>query len=114
MAELPLPLTNTVLNLQQRLLSIINRATTTGFTIVEQYGETEATIIALDQLQNVREKATTYYSRFYTLLLRIAESYPVAPNAMLDLLTRSIDEAQAIIDAAEGTIQEAKRDWNLL
>lgn len=114
MAELPPSLINNVLDLEQRLLSIINRATNTGFTIVEQYGETEAAIIVLEQLRNVREKATTYYSRFYTLMLRIAESYPVAPNATLELLTRSIDEAQAIIDASEATIQEAKSDWNLL
>jgi hypothetical protein len=113
MAELPPEQITTVLELQQRLLSIIHQATTTGFTIIDLYGETEPTIIAQDQLQNVRERATTYYSRFYTLLLRIAESYPTAPRAMLELLTRSIDEAQAIADASEATIQEAKRDWNL-
>lgn len=96
------------------MLSIIHQATTAGFTIIEQYGETEAAIIAQDQLQNSRDRATTYYSRLQTLLLRIAESYPMAPRAMLELLTGSIEEAEAIADASEATIQEAKRDWNLL
>lgn len=64
MAQLPDETTTTVLNLQRKLLAIINQATATQFIIFEQYGETETTIIALDDLQNVQERADTYYSRF--------------------------------------------------
>jgi hypothetical protein len=113
MAQLPDETTTTVLNLQRRLLAIINQATATEFLILEQYGETETTIIALDDLQNVQERADTYYSRFYTLLRRIAGSQPFADTAMLELLYRSIDDAEATADALEATIQEEKRNFNL-
>ena len=99
--------------MQRRLLAIINQSTATGFIVLEQYGETEITIIDLEQLQNARERAETYYSRFYTLLLRIAESQPLATTAMVDLLAHAIEEAQATAAASEATIQETKRDWNI-
>lgn len=113
MANLPDSTTTTVLDLQRRLLKIINEATALGFTIFDRYGETETTLIALDDLQNVSERANTYYTRFYTLLLRIAESQPFATNAMLDLLARSIEDAQATADGSEATIREEKRNFNL-
>lgn len=115
MAQLPEE-TTTVLNLQCRLLAIIDRSTAVQFIIFEQYGETETTIIALDDLQNVSERADTYYLRFYTLLRRIAGSQPYADAAMLELLYRSyrsIDEAQATANALEATIQEEKRNFNI-
>jgi len=114
MANLPDTTITTVLDLQRRLLKIINEATAVGFIILEQYGETETTLLDLEQLQNSRERANTYYSRFYTLLLRIAESQPFATGAMLDLLARSIEEAQVTIDALEASVQESKTDWNIL
>ena len=113
MANLPEETITTVFNLQRRLLQLINEATAAGFIILEQYGETEATIIALDQLQNVRERATSYYIRLYRLLLQIAESQPVATFATLNLLAQSIQETRAIADASEATVQEAKRDFDL-
>jgi len=82
MAQLPEEIT-TVFSLQRLLLAIINEANSTGYTILEQYGETAAAITDFDLLQNTRERAQTYYSRFSTLLLRIAESYPSASPAML-------------------------------
>ncbi len=114
MAELPVEITTIVLDLQRRLLEIIDRASRSGFYIIERYGETQDSITAHDQLQNVRERATFYYSRFYTLLLRIAEAYPAAPTDMLELLSNSIEDAQATFEALEATIQEARRDWNIL
>lgn len=113
MALIPEDITTTVLELQRRLLVIIHQATATGFTIFQNYGETETTVIALEDLDNIREKAYTYYSRFNTLLGRIAESQPIADRAILELLNRSIAEAQAIIDAAEASIREEKRNFNL-
>ena len=60
MAQLPEQTTTTVLNLQRRLLAIIDQAAAIDFLILEQYGETEATLIDLEQLQNIRERADTY------------------------------------------------------
>lgn len=113
MANLPDETITTVLDLQRRLLQLINQATAAGFIILELYGETEATIPDLEILQNARERATSYYIRLYRLLLQIAESQPVATSATLNLLAQSIAETQAIADASEATIQEAKRDWNI-
>ncbi|MBF2056144.1 MAG: hypothetical protein IGQ45_02740 [Cyanobacterium sp. T60_A2020_053] len=113
MAELPEEITTIVLELQKQLLSVIHKTTETTFILLETYGETELTIISLNDLDNIRERANTYYSRFYTLLLRIADSQPTASNAMLELLERSIEEAQGTIAASEGTIKDEKRNWNL-
>ncbi len=113
MANLPNETITTVLNLQRRLLQLINEATADGFIILEQFGETAETIPELDELQNVRERATSYYIRFYRLLLQIAESQPVASFATLNLLAQSIEETQAIADAGEASTQEIKRNWNL-
>lgn len=113
MANLPEETINTVLNLQRKLIQLINEATAAGFIILEQYGETKATILDLELLQNARERTTSYYVRLYRLLLQIAESQPVATSATLNLLDQSIAQTQAIADASQATIQEAKRDWNI-
>lgn len=103
-----------LLNLQRNIWNIINETTATEFSLLQEYGETEATISDLDMLQNTKERTTTYYSRLYTLSLRIAEAQPLAPIAMMELLERTLNEAEAISDASIATIQEIKRDWNLL
>ncbi len=113
MAHLSNETITTVLNLQRRLLQLIDEATRSGFIILEQYGETQTTICDLEILQNVRERQTSYYVRLYRLLLQIAESQPVATSATLDLLDQSVLDTQAIADAGEATVQEVKRDWNL-
>jgi hypothetical protein len=53
------------------------------------------------------------YSRLNTLLLRILEAQPIAANAMLDLWVKAIDNGQANLEAANASIQEIKRGWNL-
>ncbi len=60
--------------MQRRLLAIINQPAALDFLILEQYGETEATMIDLEQLQNIKERADIYYTRFYRLLRQIAEA----------------------------------------
>lgn len=113
MAALPETTITTVLALQRRLLAIIDRATATEMLIFDNYGETETTLIALNDLHNVQERADTYYSRFYTLLRQIASSQPIANPALLELLHRSIDDAEATSNALEATIQEEKRNFNI-
>nr|WP_019487637.1 hypothetical protein [Kamptonema sp. PCC 6506] len=113
MAKLPQETIATILNLQARLLAGIDEAKAAEFAIFEQYGETEATATVLEQLQNAAERLRNPYSRFYTLLLRISESQPLASSAMLNLLAQTIELAQADADAVEATIREAKMDFNL-
>lgn len=114
MAGLPEEITNIVLELLKELLIIINEATATNYIILETYGETETTIIALDDLDNAKDRAYIYYSRLHNILGKIAESQPIANNAMLNLLDRSIEEAQWTIEATKATIREEKRSFNLL
>jgi hypothetical protein len=82
-----------------------------SFLILEQYGEIESTLTTLEQLDNAKERAITYYARFHILLLRIAESQPVAESAILNLLTVAAAEAQLATEALEATLTEAKQDW---
>jgi hypothetical protein len=114
MAQLPEKTTTVVLELQRRLIGILHQATALSFLILERYGETETTLTDLEQLDNTRDRADAYYSRFFTILRRIAETQPIADSAMLDLLTVAVTEAQVTVDALEATLTETKRDWNLL
>lgn len=113
MADLSETTTTIVFNLQRRLLEMINEATKYALIIFEQFGETEETLPELNELENVRERSTSYHIRLYRLLLQVAESQPTATSATLDLLAQSIAQTQAIADAGEASIQEIKRNWNL-
>ncbi|WP_449419537.1 hypothetical protein [Phormidium nigroviride] len=114
MAKLPQETIATILNLQARLLAGIDAAKAAEFAIFEQYGETEATATVLEQLQNATKRLRDPYSRFYTLLLRIAESQPLACSAMLNLLAQTIEQTQAALAASAASVQEAKIDWNII
>jgi GTP1/Obg family GTP-binding protein len=114
MAELSRQTITTVFALQQELLGIINEATATAYRILEIYGETDTSLLAFDDLDNARDRARAYYGRLGTLLERISEAQPFASNAMLELLDRSIDEAQATIATTEATVKEEKRSFDLL
>ncbi|MEG3895667.1 MULTISPECIES: hypothetical protein [unclassified Microcoleus] len=113
MAKLPDETITSALNLQRRLLEGIDTAKAAESAIFEQFGETDTTATVLEQLQNAAERLREPYSRLCTLLLRIAEAQP-ASSAMLDLLYRSIEQGQAALDASSASVQEAKRDWNIL
>jgi hypothetical protein len=62
--------------------------------------------IIIDRLKNP-------YSRLHTLTLRIAEYYPVAPSAMLELLDQTLEQAEISADAVEASLSETKRNWRL-
>jgi hypothetical protein len=113
MAKLPDEIITRILNLQRQLLEQIDEVTETEFTLLEQFGETEETSREFEQLQNVRERAETYYSRFYGTLRRVYESQPLASRDTLELLAKFINEAEATVEAIRATTQEIKRDFNL-
>lgn len=76
MANLPDKTLTTIFNLQRRLWKLTNETTAAAWVILEQYGETEVTIPALEQLDNVRKRLTDPYSCLHILLLRVRESQP--------------------------------------
>ena len=67
----------------------------------------------MEELQKARERLNQSYTRINTLLLKILEAQPIAANAMLDLWAKAIDNGQANLEAANASIQEIKRGWNL-
>ncbi len=69
--------------------------------------------LVLDEIQNVKERAISYYTRLYRLLLQLSQSQPLADSATLDLLTRSLTQTQAIANAGQASLLEIKRNWNL-
>ncbi len=113
MAKLSSETLTTIFELQRRLIELIDQAAETELTLFERYGETETTLIELEELQNTRERLRTPYVQINTLLLKIAEYQPTAPDAMLSLLTRTVEVTQASADASQASILEIKRDWTL-
>lgn len=113
MAEVSEETLKIILELQLRLVKLIHQASATELSIFEKYGETATTMAVLEQLTNIRQRATSYYSRLFNLLLRISELQPIASIATLKLLRQTIEQAQATADAGDATVREAKTDWNL-
>ena len=103
-----------ILTLQKRFLESINEATGLEFLIFEEFGETEDTIPELNELQNIKERADLYYSRFHAVLRLIYESQPLASRANLELLAQTVEDAEATIGAIQASLQEIKRNWSLL
>ena len=113
MAELSEENLTIILELQRRLAKLIHQASATELFIFESHGETAATMTVLEQLTNIKERATSSYSRLSNLLLRISEMQPIVSNATLKLLSNTIEQAQATADAGDATVRETKTDWNL-
>ncbi|WP_227875706.1 hypothetical protein [Aphanothece sacrum] len=114
MAQISNEILITILTIYRQLLELINEAKATESQILEQFGETEITLIVLEELQNIVERMRNSYSRLNTLLLRIAEAQPIADAATLELLIKSIEQAQGNLASSLATIQESKRDTGLL
>lgn len=114
MARLAAETLRNIFSLQQQLLEQIDEARAVEFVLLEQFGETEETIPELDELQSIRERADSYYSRFYVILRQIYDAQPVASRDILELLARYINEADATIEAIQASIEDIKRNWNLL
>ncbi len=91
MAKLsPETLTN-IFQLQRRLIELIDDAGATGETIFDRFGETPETLPELEEAQNAKERLTSSYSKLSTLVLRVAEYQPTAPNTVLNLLLQAIE-----------------------
>lgn len=99
--------------LLRQLADAIELASATEWILFDRYGETLKTIGELEELQNARERLNQSYTRLNTLLLKILEAQPIATNAMLDLLTKAIENGRANLEAANASTQEIRRGWNL-
>lgn len=113
MAKLSEDILHNIFSLQKQLIEGIDEASAIESLIFERYGEIEITIPVLEQLQNVKERLLSAYSHLCALLPRIAEYQPTAPRDILELLYRTIEQAQSACDASSASIQEVKRDFDL-
>jgi hypothetical protein len=102
-----------ILKLMGRLSVLIDRASSTELSIFNTYGETNETIYVLEQLQNTKDKGVASYSRLSTLLLKVSEVQPTASIAIIEMLIKAIEQAQATVDAGEATVKEARNDWSI-
>jgi len=113
MAELSPETLARVAALQAQLLTIINRAAEVEIRLAENAGETAETAAAFESLTSILEKASDYYSRLSNLQLRIARFQPNTPVAMIQMLTRTIEQTQLALGAFERSIEEIKSDWRM-
>jgi hypothetical protein len=111
-AKLPDPVLTNIFTLQRRIIEIVDATTALEFRLLEQIGETAETLPELAELQSIRERLLSPYNRLHTLLLKTAESQPVAPNDVLNLLYRSIETGEATVAASNASLQEIQRNWN--
>jgi hypothetical protein len=105
--------TQTIWDLQRQLLEIIDAAKTLEQSLFESVGETERSIIYLDELQSIAEQATDRFSRFSTFQIRIANTQPPVSPDIIDLVDRVIENTQQKIPALERSIQEIRQEWKL-
>ncbi len=108
--ELKLNLTN----LQKTLLDIVDEAKAAEFLLLERFGETNETIIALDELTAISQQAADLYIQISRLLLRTAEIQPAITPDLLRLLEERIATIDNRVPALERSTQEIKTDWGLL
>ncbi|MGB8701405.1 MAG: hypothetical protein WCD18_18480 [Thermosynechococcaceae cyanobacterium] len=113
MAEISKETIEKILELMGRLSILIDTTSSTELSTFNTYGETEEMVYVLEQLQNTKERGISSYSRLSTLLLKVSEVQPSAPVAMIEMLNKAIEQAQATVDAGEATVREARNDWSI-
>ena len=109
-AEIPPETIAKILELIGRLSILIDRSSAAELKIFNTYGETEEVAYVLEQLNNTKERGEVAYTRLTGLLLKVSRFQPSAPMAMVEMLTQSIEIAEAIVDAGEATVKEATID----
>ena len=113
MAKLSPETLETIWRLLKQLSQLVEEATEAEFLLFERFGETETTLIFLEELKNVALEAASRYSQLSQIRLRIAEAQPIISNDMLKLLEQAINQNQQRIPAMERSIEEIKIEWNL-
>lgn len=113
MAELTEETLSIAFNLQKRLLQITNQASSLGFRIWEQFGETDATIADLDLLQNVTEQARANYTRLTKQLFEIAVSRSKSNLMTMNSLSHYCHSVETHISDLEATIAQVKSNQQL-
>ena len=112
MAKLPDNIITNILSIQRRIIECIDSTTATEFWLFNSIGETAETLPELEELQNIKERLLSSYSRLHTLLLKVAQSQPAAAEDMLNLLYKASENGQATLDASFASLQDIQHNWN--
>lgn len=113
MAKLPVETTENLWHLKRRLLDIVDEATAAEFFLFESFGETDSTIMVLDELKDIAEQAASRFSQLSSLQLRVADAQPTVPPDMLELVIQVIAYMQQRVPALERSVEEIKIEWSL-
>jgi hypothetical protein len=114
-AKLPVATISTILELQHRLIDSIDSVTETEFKLFMKHGETAQTLSELEELQSIKEKIEPVYSQLNVLLLKVAESQPIASDDVLNLLYSStIEMAEVVLGASAASLREIQNNWRNL
>jgi hypothetical protein len=111
-AKLSDPVLTNIFTLQRGIIESIDVTTALAFRLFTQLGETTETLTELEELQNIQERLRSQYSRLNSLMLKVSESQPVASADMLNLLYRTVELAEASLDASIASLQDIQRNWN--
>jgi hypothetical protein len=111
-AKLPDTIVTNIFTLKRGLIECIDDTTEIEFRLFEQVGETAETLPELEELQNIKERLLSSYSRLYNLLLRVYQSQPTASTDMLNLLYGAMESGQNSLDASVASLQDIQRNWN--
>jgi hypothetical protein len=114
MAQISDELKSTLGKLQQALLSIVEEAKAAEFMLMERYGETNESVVVLDELTAIAQQAADLYVQISRLLLRTAEIQPSITPDMLGLLMDRVATISNRVPPLERSVQEIKADWGLL
>ena len=113
MARLDSATNQSLTQLLEQLLALIDQARETEFQIFSQYGETELSIVAMNELVDVAQKSADFYRQLSNFRLRIAEAQPDIANDVLALLVERLELMRNSIPAFERSISEVKLIWRL-
>ncbi len=113
MAKLSNDISEAIWRLKRQLADVIDNARVAEFFLFDTFGETERTIVYLDDLQSVAEQATERFSQFSSLQIRIFNVQPDVPEDILELVMQVIVNTEARLPALQQSIQEIRSEWNL-
>lgn len=108
MAELTEEILSIAFDLQGRLLQITHEASSLGFMIWEQFGETDATVADLDLLQGVTEQARANYTRLTKQLFEIAVSRSKSNLMTMNSLSHYCHSIERNLSDLEETIAQVR------
>jgi hypothetical protein len=113
MARLPKATLDELASLKTELLVILDEATALAAKLFQHYGETQDTLVDLNELAEVAEQIRDLYVSLSTLLLRIAEAQPGASLATMKKLTEVAQTVRSSCTKSLQSMNEVKSRWTL-